>query len=168
MFVVDNGLMLKGLAIFAVYPLALINLAAGFLVVVGSRTVLLIFLEWLYRDGRITDGREINIPFIIKSIDNLFIVITVLGLLGLFVVLEYQYTRWAYRGLLLQRFIRFLGIQLLTLGVVHLAIDLMLGNTVASAFSSALTVGEILAGAAFFAVTFLRPSRPQHEGMVGP
>ncbi len=160
--------MRKGLAIVAVYPLALINLAAGVLVFVGSRSVLLIFLEWLYRDGRITDGRKINIPFIIKSIDNLFVVITVLGLLGLFVVLEYQYTRWAYRGLLLQRFIRILGIQLLTLGVVHLTIDLMLGNTVASAFGSALTLGEILAGAVFFAVTFLRPSRPQREGVVDP
>ncbi len=153
----------KGVARVLVYPLLLINIAVGFLWINSARSLFLVFLEWLYRDGRLTDGSTWQIPFIIKSFDNAFFVVAALGLLALFVVLEYRYTDGAHQGLLLQRFIRFLGFEILTLGVVQLTTDLMLGQTVASALGTALTLFELGAGAALVAVTFLRLERAALE-----
>ena len=151
--------MRKGLAKVAVYPLLLINLAAGVLWAASARSFFFLIVEWLYRDGRLTGGRVSNVPFILKSFDNLFTVVAVLGLLALFVVLEYTYTRAAERGLLMQRFLRVLGLEILLLGLVHLALDLMLGQVSATAFGPALAWLELGAGSVLFAVTYLREKR---------
>ena len=147
--------MRKGLARVAVYPALFINLAAGVFVAATGRNLELLIVDWLYRDGRLTDGQLYRIPYIARTFDNAFIVLAVLGLLVLFVVLEYHYTRMAQRGLLLQRFLRILGVQILSLGVMHVAIDLMVGLSVATVFSSALSWLELGIGSVLLAVTFL-------------
>lgn len=110
----------------ATYPLLVVNLALGFLMFTATHQLIIVFSGWLYRAGRL-DGLG-SFPFIQQALSICGVV--TLGLLTLifFSILESYYMRGAKQGLLLlQRFLRTVGIQLLYLGIAQLAVRLMIG-----------------------------------------
>ena len=79
-----------------VYPLAFINLAVYALWIVPARDLLRSVLFTLLTDDNSGD-RTFHIPYIVKSIDNVFWLLAAGGFLAMFVLAEYM-VRFRFRN----------------------------------------------------------------------
>ncbi len=133
-----------------VYPLAFINLALYALWVVPARDLLTSGLFKVLSDGNSGD-RTFHIPYIVKSVDNAFWLVTAVGFLAVFVLAEYYYNRSKNWKDLLRRFVRVLSIQVIVIGLCLMALDIMTNEMPSTITWFALGSGIIL-----WAVTLLK------------
>ena len=133
-----------------VYPLAFINLALYALGVVPARDILTSGLFKVLSDGNSGD-RTFHIPYIVKSIDNVFWLLAAVGFLAMFVLAEYYFKRAKSWKDLLRRFVRVLSIQVITIGLCLMGLDVMI-----SQMPSTLTWFALGSGILLWAVTLLK------------
>jgi len=127
----------------AVYPLLVVNLALGFLMFTTTHQLILVLSDVLHRGGLLENLGPFS--YVQRSLSSFGVVI--LGLLTLifFSTLESYYMRGTERSrLLLRRFLRVVGIQLLYLGIVQLAARLIIG--VGADASMLLIIAQLAAG----------------------
>ena len=140
-----------------VYPLAFINLAVYALWIVPARDLLRSVLFTLLTDDNSGD-RTFHIPYIVKSIDNIFWLVAAVGFLAMFVLAEYYFKRSKSWKDLLRRFIRVLSIQVITIGLCLMGLDVMI-----SQMPSTLTWFALGSGIILWAVTLLKEEPQELE-----
>ena len=140
-----------------VYPLAFINLAVYALWIVPARDLLRSVLFTLLTDDNSGD-RTFHIPYIVKSIDNIFWLVAAVGFLAMFVLAEYYFKRAKSWKDLLRRFVRVLSIQVITIGLCLMGLDVMI-----SQMPSTLTWFALGSGIILWAVTLLKEEPQELE-----
>ena len=133
-----------------VYPLAFINLAVYALWVVPARDLLRSVLVSLLKEGNSGD-RTFHVGYVLKSIDNVFWLVAAVGFLAMFVLAEYYFKRANNWKDLLRRFVRVLSIQVITIGLFMMGLDVM-----TSRMPSTLTWFALGSGIILWAVTLLK------------
>lgn len=145
----------------ATYPLLVVNLALGFLMFTVTHQFILVLSDVLHRGGLLENLGPFS--YVQRSLSSFGVVI--LGLLTLifFSILESYYMRGTEQGLLLlRRFLRVVGIQLLYLGTVQLAVRLMIG--VGADAGMLLIIAQLAAGLGL--VIFARATPRSDQGRV--
>lgn len=140
--------MSKRLLGIAVYPLLLVNLALGFLMFTLTHQFILVLADVLRRGG-VLEGEHIGpFSYVQRSLSGFGVVILGPLVLIFFSIVESYYSRATAQGLLLLwRFLRVVGIQLLYLGGLSAAIRLMVGSLLAADTGILLITVQIAGGA---------------------
>lgn len=112
--------MRKTLLEVAVYPLLLINIAIGFVMLMGSHTLILIFISRLNQDGAFEDVQLGPFFAIQESASIISIVVMAIIALIAFPLLERYYTNGVKQDELIQRVCLTVGMQLIFVGVLYI------------------------------------------------
>lgn len=108
-----------------VYPLLLINIAIGFLMLTASHTFILIVIDRLNQSGSF-ESMELGPYYALQQSASMIsiILIAIIGII-VFPILERYYANGIQQSMLTRRVCSTVGVQLIYLGVVQIAIQLI-------------------------------------------
>ena len=142
-----------------VYPLLLINIAAGFFMFVATHSLILVMVGRLNQNGTIEELQLGPFTYFERSASNIGVIFMAILALIAVPLLERHYTNSIENNRLFRRFVRVFGIQLIFLGIVDVVTRLIASVSLSWNFVPFILIGATL--------VYLGPAPIKHSLNVG-